>query len=53
MSGLFASVYVPIFLIDIIWLPFDLAIFFLQAFIFALLTIIYYQQALNVAHGGH
>jgi len=53
VSGLFASVYVPIFLIDIIWLPFDLAIFFLQAFIFALLTIIYYQQALNVAHGGH
>lgn len=53
VSGLFASIYVPIFLIDIIWLPFDLAVFFIQAFIFALLTIIYYQQALNVAHGGH
>lgn len=53
VAGLFASIYVPIFLIDIIWLPFDLAVFFLQAFIFALLTIIYYQQALNVAHGGH
>jgi F-type H+-transporting ATPase subunit a len=53
VSGLFASVYVPIFLIDVIWLPFDLAVFFLQAFIFALLTVIYYQQALDVAHGAH
>jgi len=53
VSGLFASVYVPIFLIDIIWLPFDLAVFFLQAFIFALLTIIYYQQAFEVAEGSH
>ncbi|MBO0747653.1 MAG: F0F1 ATP synthase subunit A [Acidimicrobiaceae bacterium] len=53
VAGLFASIYVPIFLIDLIWLPFDLAVFFIQAFIFALLTIIYYQQALNVASGGH
>jgi F-type H+-transporting ATPase subunit a len=53
VSGLFASIYVPIFLIDIIWLPFDLAVFFLQAFIFALLTIIYYQQAFEVAEGSH
>ena len=53
VSGLFASVYVPIAIIDVVWLPFDLAVFFLQAFIFALLTVIYYQQALDVAHGGH
>jgi F-type H+-transporting ATPase subunit a len=53
VSGLFANIYVPITIIDVIWLPFDLAVFFLQAFIFALLTIIYYQQALQVAHGGH
>jgi F0F1-type ATP synthase membrane subunit a len=44
---------VPIFIIDIAWLPFDLAVFFLQAFIFALLTVIYYQQALDVASGSH
>jgi F-type H+-transporting ATPase subunit a len=53
VSGLFASIYVPIFIIDIAWLPFDLAVFFLQAFIFALLTVIYYQQALDVASGSH
>ena len=53
VSGLFAKTYVPITIIDAVWFPFDLAIFFLQAFIFALLTIIYYQQALNVASGGH
>lgn len=53
VAGLFAKIYVPIFIIDVVWLPFDLAVFALQAFIFALLTVIYYQQALNVAHGGH
>lgn len=53
LSGLFASIYVPIFLIDIVWLPFDLAVFLIQAFIFALLSVIYYQQALDVAKGGH
>lgn len=54
LSGLFVSIYVPIFLIDIIWLPFDLAVFLIQAFIFALLTVIYYQQALEVgSETGH
>lgn len=54
VAGLFASVYVPIFIIDIVWLPFDLGVFLIQAFIFALLTVIYYQQALEVAsETGH
>jgi F-type H+-transporting ATPase subunit a len=53
LSGLFNHFYPPIFLIDLIWLPFDLFVFLIQAFIFALLTIIYYQQALDMAHGGH
>jgi F-type H+-transporting ATPase subunit a len=53
LSGLFSHFYPPIFLLDLIWLPFDLFVFLIQAFIFALLTIIYYQQALDMAHGGH
>lgn len=53
ISGLFQHFLPPIFLIDLIWLPFDLAVFFIQAFIFALLTIIYYQQALALSDGGH
>lgn len=53
LSGLFASFPPPVFFFDIIWLPFDLFIFVVQAFIFALLSVIYYQQALSVAKGGH
>lgn len=53
VSGLFLHFLPPVFFIDIIWLPFDLGIFLIQAFIFALLTIIYYQQAVDVASGHH
>ncbi len=53
LSGLFVHVLWPVFIGDIIWLPFDLFIFLIQAFIFALLTVIYYQQALEVAEAGH
>ncbi|MGH9064901.1 MAG: F0F1 ATP synthase subunit A [Acidimicrobiales bacterium] len=50
IAGLF-----PLFIIpfaDFIWVPFDLFIFAIQAFIFSLLTIIYYQEAVGVAEGG-
>jgi F-type H+-transporting ATPase subunit a len=53
LAGLFAHFLPPIFVGDVIWLPFDLAIFLIQAFIFALLTVIYYQQALEVATDEH
>jgi F-type H+-transporting ATPase subunit a len=54
VAGLFATTYLPILPLDFVWLLFDLAIFFIQAFIFALLTVIYYQQAIAVAEGlGH
>lgn len=50
IAGLF-----PLFIIpfaNIIWVPFDLFIFAIQAFIFALLTIVYYQQAVDIAEEG-
>jgi F-type H+-transporting ATPase subunit a len=51
IAGLF-----PLFIIpfaDVIWVPFDLFIFAIQAFIFALLTIIYYQEAVAISEEGH
>lgn len=53
LAGLFASFPPPIFFFAILWLPFDLFIFVIQAFIFALLAVIYYQQALSVGKGAH
>lgn len=50
IAGLFPLFLIPF--LDVIWVPFDLFIFAVQAFIFSLLTIIYYQQALSVAEGG-
>jgi len=37
-------------LLDLIWKPFDLAIGAIQAFIFALLTILYFDSAMSEAH---
>lgn len=52
IAGLFPLYIIPF--PDLIWVPFDLFIFAIQAFIFALLTVIYYQQAVGVAEGsGH
>lgn len=53
LAGLFASFPPPVFFFAILWLPFDLFIFLIQAFIFALLTVIYYQQAVSVGRGTH
>lgn len=53
VAGLFQSLLPVVFVIDIVWLPFDLIIFLIQAFIFSMLTIIYYQQALRVGQDGH
>lgn len=50
VAGLFPLFLVPF--VDVFWVPFDLFIFAIQAFIFSLLTIIYYQQAVAVAEGG-
>jgi len=50
IAGLF-----PLFIIpfaDIVWVPFDLFIFAIQAFIFSLLTIIYYTEAVNLGKEG-
>lgn len=52
IAGLFPYFIIPV--ADIVWVPFDLGIFAIQAFIFALLAIIYYQQAVSIAEGsGH
>jgi F-type H+-transporting ATPase subunit a len=53
LSGLFKSFLPAVFVGDIVWLPFDLFIFLIQAFIFSLLSIVYYQQAVAIASGGH
>jgi F-type H+-transporting ATPase subunit a len=46
--------YVFTFVLDIVWKVFDLAIGAIQAFIFSLLTILYFDSATAVAHaGGH
>ena len=37
-------------LLDLIWKPFDLAIGAIQAFIFALLTILYFDSAMSTEH---
>jgi F-type H+-transporting ATPase subunit a len=37
-------------LLDLIWKPFDLAIGAIQAFIFALLTILYFDSAMSESH---
>lgn len=50
VAGLFPLFIIPF--VDVIWVPFDLFIFAIQAFIFALLTIIYYQQAVAVGEGA-
>ncbi|MGH9066382.1 MAG: F0F1 ATP synthase subunit A [Acidimicrobiales bacterium] len=50
IAGLFPLFIVPF--ADLVWVPFDLFIFAIQAFIFAVLTLIYYQQAIDVARGG-
>jgi len=42
--------YVATPLLDLIWKPFDLAIGAIQAFIFALLTILYFDSAMSEAH---
>jgi F-type H+-transporting ATPase subunit a len=45
---------VLVFPIDIVWKVFDLAIGAIQAFIFALLTILYFDVAMSTDHGeGH
>ena len=54
--GTVAVAHVPIgdfftFLLDIIWKIFDLLIGAIQAFIFALLTILYFDAATSVSHG--
>jgi F-type H+-transporting ATPase subunit a len=57
--GAWTIVHVPIgyvftFALDIVWKVFDLAIGAIQAFIFALLTILYFDSATAVSHaGGH
>lgn len=50
IAGLFPLFVIPF--ADIIWVPFDLFIFAIQAFIFALLTIIYYQEAVSIGGEG-
>jgi F-type H+-transporting ATPase subunit a len=42
--------YVATPLLDLIWKPFDLAIGAIQAFIFALLTILYFDSAMSEVH---
>jgi F-type H+-transporting ATPase subunit a len=44
--------YVFTFFLEIIWKVFDLAIGAIQAFIFALLTILYFDSATAVSHAG-
>jgi F-type H+-transporting ATPase subunit a len=53
LAGLFKTLLPAVFVGDILWLPFDLVIFLIQAFIFSLLSIVYYQQAVAIASGGH
>jgi F-type H+-transporting ATPase subunit a len=55
--GAWTIVHVPVgdvftFFLDIIWKVFDLAIGAIQAFIFALLTILYFDAATSVSHGS-
>jgi F-type H+-transporting ATPase subunit a len=44
---------VLVFFVSIIWKLFDLAIGGIQAFIFALLTILYFDVAMSTEHDGH
>src|ERR1039458_457032 len=44
---------VLVFFVSVIWKLFDLAIGGIQAFIFALLTILYFDVAMSTEHDGH
>jgi F-type H+-transporting ATPase subunit a len=44
---------VLVLFVSVIWKLFDLAIGGIQAFIFALLTILYFDVAMSTEHDGH
>jgi len=48
IAGLFAPYIIPV--PDVIWKLFDIFVGFIQAFIFALLTILYFEMAMGDAH---